>query len=250
MPAPPDAAGPRLRHPLASQPWRRSSWAPRLYQDLDQIFDADLESGSSPDASPRSPSAVRGPPVDHALRAPVGAPCAKLLRWLRSSPGRRLSAGLLCAMAEAAVRLPHPAGAPGRAGTRARAFGLRCPPRLVFSSSPGHAFCADLVLVYVIALPRGARSRPGWRPVLSFGVTATGLVAVALTHLDWRRDVDEPPRPFAPSGSSFSSRRGSPSCSGRVRRPRHSSSRGRSARLLSVVRPSFTISPSAGRIPT
>ena len=63
--------------------------------------------------------------------------------------------------------------------------------QVLFSSLPEtHAFSAlGLVLVFLVATPPArspvARLAAG---VFSFGITATGLVAAAFAHLDWRRD--------------------------------------------------------------
>jgi hypothetical protein len=170
--------------------------APRLFQHLDQVFDADLGVWSIAFTRPtaRLPYYTVHPLITLYV-LPWGSALRELLRWFGVHPAGRLAAGLLCALAGGATvgafrllleRL-------GVRASRARWFTLALAlsaTQIVFSSLPeSHAFYAlSLVLVFLVAAPprrsTGARLAAG---VFSFGVTATGLVAVACTHLDWRR---------------------------------------------------------------
>jgi hypothetical protein len=171
--------------------------APRLFRHLDQLFDADLGVWAVTLTRPgaRLPHYMVHPLITLFL-VPWGVALRELLRWGGVHLAGRLAAALLCALAGGATvgafrllleRL-------GVRTSRARAFTLvfaLSATQLVFSSLPEtHAFSAlGLVLVFLVSAPPRrsllARVAAG---VFSFGVTATGLVAVAFTHLDWRRD--------------------------------------------------------------
>jgi hypothetical protein len=169
--------------------------APRLFRHLDQVFDADLGVWAITLTRPggRLPHYMVHPLITLFV-LPWGIALRELLRWAGVHLAGRLAAGLLCALAGGAAvgafrllldRL-------GVSAPRGRAFTLvfaLSASQVVFSSLPEtHAFSVlSLVLVFLVAATPGrplARLAAG---VFSFGITATGLVAVALTHLDWKR---------------------------------------------------------------
>ena len=171
--------------------------APRLFEQLDQLFDADLGVWTIALTHPgaRLPYYTVHPLITLFV-LPWGSALRELLRWFGVPAAGRLAAGLLCALAGGAS-----AGAfrllLGRLGVRPRwargfasAFALSA-TQVVFSSLPeSHAFSTlGLVLVFLsAAAPGRARCARLAAGVFSFGVTATGLAAVAFSHLDWRRD--------------------------------------------------------------
>ncbi len=171
--------------------------APYMYHRLDQVLDADLSVWA---ISLSRPGARLQHYMVHPLITlfvlPWGIALREALRWLGVRMAGRLAVALLCALAGGATvgafrllleRL-------GVRSSRARAFTVAfalSATQIVFSSLPeSHAFSAlSLVLVFLVAAPpvRSAAVRLA-AGVFSFGVTATGLVAVALTHLDWRQE--------------------------------------------------------------
>jgi len=181
----------------AALAWTFFTQAQRLFVHLDQLFDADL--GVWTIALTR-PSARLQHYMVHPLITlfvlPWGIALRELLRWCGVRLAGRLAAALLCAVAGGATvgafrllleRLGVRA-AWARVFTLAFAFSAT---QVVFSSVPeSHAFSAlSLVLVFAVAAsPRPAPVARLAAGVFAFGTTATGLVAVALAHLDWRRD--------------------------------------------------------------
>ena len=171
--------------------------APRLFRHLDRVFDADLGVWTAilTRSTARLPHYMVHPLITLFV-LPLGIALRELLRWGGVHLAGRLAAGLLCALAGGATvgafRLLLE-----RLGVRtawARAFTLvfaLSATQVLFSSLPEtHAFSAlGLVLVFLVATPPArspvARLAAG---VFSFGITATGLVAAAFAHLDWRRD--------------------------------------------------------------
>lgn len=179
------------------------SRAPRIFDYLDQVFDADLGLWTIYLTHLKGPF-FHNPvhPLIPLLLLPWGAALRELLRWCGVEMAGRLAAGLLCAVAGGATvgafRLLLEGLGVGAA--RARAFTLvfaLSATQVVFSSLPeSYAFSAlTLVIVFWTATPPrrslAARLSAG---VVSFGVTTTNLVAVALAHLDWRRDGQRAPR--------------------------------------------------------
>ena len=181
----------------AALAWTFFTQTPRLFHHLDQLFDADLGvwTFTFTRSTGRLPHYMVHPLITLFV-LPWGIALRELLRWLGVHLAGRLAAGLLCALAGGATvgafRLLLE-----RLGVRAawaRAFTLAfalSATQIMFSSLPeSHAFSAlSLVLVFLVAAPPGrgpvTRLAAG---VFSFGVTATGIVAVAVAHLDWRRD--------------------------------------------------------------
>lgn len=171
--------------------------APRLFDHLDQVFDADLGLWTIYLTHLDGPF-FHNPvhPLIPLLLLPWGAALRELLRWCGVEMAGRLAAGLLCAVAGGATvgafrllleRL-------GVGAARGLAFTLvfaLSATQVVFSSVPeSYAFSAlTLVLVFwTAASPRRSAAARLAAGVFSFGVTTTNLVAVALAHLDWRRD--------------------------------------------------------------
>jgi hypothetical protein len=170
---------------------------PALFRHLDLAFDADLGVWSI--VLTRSTSRLpyyTVHPLITLIVLPWGMVLRQLLRWAGVHLAGRLAAALLCALAGGAAvgafrlllnRL-------GVRRSRGRAFTLvfaLSATQIVFSSLPEtHAFSAlGLVLVFLVAAsPGGSLARRLAAGVFSFGITATGLVAVGLTHLDWHRD--------------------------------------------------------------
>lgn len=175
--------------------------APRLFAELDQAFDADLGSWTIDLARPQGPhQRTQVHPISVLLLNPLGTTLKEPLRAAGVELAARLAASLLCAAAGGAtvaaflvllgrlgVRLP-----------RARVWALlfaTSATQLVFSSLPeSYAFSAcSLVLVFAVAAGRApsaaARILAG---VLSFGITATNLVAVGVAS------AFAPDEPWAP----------------------------------------------------
>jgi len=169
--------------------------APRLFDHLDQLFDADLGTWAIALTRPHGPHGLNlVHPLIPLLLLPWGTALRELLRWCGVEMAGLLAAGLLCALAGGAAvgvfrllleRL-------GVGATRARAFTLAfalSASQIVFSSVPeSYAFSAlSLVLVFwTSASPRRSPAARLAAGVFSFGVTATNLVAIALAQLDWR----------------------------------------------------------------
>ena len=169
--------------------------APRLFAELDQAFDADLGSWTIDLARPQGPhERTQVHPISVLLLNPLGSALKALLRAAGIPLAARLAAALLCALAGGAaagafrVLLGRLGVGGGQAWLWTLLFGTSA-SQLVFSSLPeSYAFSAlSLVLVFAVA----ARPAPALacRPlaacrlvagVLSFGVTATNLVAVAI----------------------------------------------------------------------
>lgn len=176
--------------------------APRLFDHLDQAFDADLGLWTiylTRLSGPFFHNPVH--PLIPLLLLPWGASLRELLRWCGVEMAGRLAAGLLCAVAGGATvgvfrllleRL-------GVGSARARGFTLvfaLSATQVVFSSLPeSYAFSAlGLVLVFwTAASPKRSPAARLAAGVFAFGVTATNLVAVVLGHLDRRRDGQRAP---------------------------------------------------------
>ena len=168
-----------------------------MFHRLDQVFDADLAVWAITLTRPtaRLPHYMVHPLITLFV-LPWGIALKELLRWCGVRLAGRLAVALLCALAGGAAvgvfRLLL--GRLGVRTTRARAFTLvfgLSASQIVFSSLPeSHAFSTlSLVLVFlVVAAPGRSSAARLAAGVFSFGVTATGLVAVAFAHLDWRRD--------------------------------------------------------------
>jgi hypothetical protein len=167
------------------------AWAPRLYVELDQAFDADLGSWIVDLARPQGPhSRTAVHPLSVLLLNPAGSGIREVLRALGVPFAARFAASLLCALAGGAavgafrllldrLGVPRP---------RARLFTLvfaLSASQLFFASVPeSYAFSAlSLVVVFLVAA--GPRPAPWARVaagVASFGVTVTNVVAVALAR--------------------------------------------------------------------
>jgi hypothetical protein len=175
--------------------------APRIYRDLDLAFDADLGFWTIDLARAHGPHLrTRVHPLAVLLFNPFGSLLRSVLAALGVESAARLAAALLCALAGAAAvalfrvlldRLLVPAP---HAMLWALVYGLSA-SQVFFSAVPeSYALsAASLVLVFVVA----SSTKPLGRTrvlagVLSFGVTATNLVAVAfarLTALDPREPL-------------------------------------------------------------
>ncbi len=180
--------------------------APRLFDHLDQVFDADLGIWTIALTRPQGPHGQNlAHPLIPLLLLPWGTALRELLRRCGVEMAGVLAAGLLCAVAGGATvgafrllldRL-------GVGAARARAFTVvfaLSATQVAFSSVPeSYAFSAlSLVLVFwTAAPPRRSLAARLLAGVFSFGVTSTNLVAVALAQLDWRRDGRRAPRVVA-----------------------------------------------------
>jgi hypothetical protein len=172
---------------------------PRLFEHLDQLFDADLGLWTIDLARPQGPHTPTSVhPLFMLFFKPLGTFLRRLLRGAGVRLAARLAAALLCAVAGGAAvggfrvlldRLGVPAP---RARPWTLVFALSA-TQIVFSSLPeSFAFSAlSLILVFAVAAgPRPAGAASVVVGVFSFGITVTNLAAVALARassLEWRR---------------------------------------------------------------
>jgi hypothetical protein len=174
-------------------------YAPSLFLDLDEAFEADLGSWTIDLARPQGPHLrTRIHPLSVLLLNPLGSAIRVVLRAAGVGFAARLAAQWLCAIAGAlAVAVFRVLLArTGVSTARARLWTLlfaTSATQVVFSTLPeSYAFSAlSLVTVFAVAAGR----RPAWwarlaAGVVAFGITVTNLVAVAVARmsgLDWRR---------------------------------------------------------------
>jgi hypothetical protein len=172
---------------------------PRLFEHLDQLFDADLGLWTIDLARPQGPHTPTSVhPLFMLFFKPVGTLLRQLLRGTGVRLAARLAAALLCAVAGGAAvgafrvlldRLGVPAV---RARSWTLVFALSA-TQIVFSSLPeSFAFSAlSLILVFAVAAgPRPAGAASVVAGVFSFGITVTNLAAVALARassLEWHQ---------------------------------------------------------------
>jgi hypothetical protein len=171
---------------------------PRLFQHLDQLFDADLGLWTIDLARPQGPHTPTSVhPLFLLFFKPLGTGLRHLLRAFGIRFAARLAAALLCAVAGGAAVgalriLLHRLGvADARARTWTLVFAVSA-TQVVFSSLPESFAFSALSLILVFAVAAGPRPTEAGRVgagVFSFGITVTNLVAVALARLsavDWR----------------------------------------------------------------
>jgi hypothetical protein len=174
---------------------------PRLFEHLDQIFDADLGLWTIDLARPQGPHLrTRVHPLAVLLLNPLGWTLRELLRGAGVRFAARAAAGLLAALAGGTTvglfrALLHRLGiSPGLARAWVLVFALSA-TQIVFSSVPeSFAFSAlGLVLVFAVAAgPRPTEARRTLAGLFAFGITVTNVVAVALARAsawNWRREA-------------------------------------------------------------
>jgi hypothetical protein len=174
---------------------------PRLFAQLDQIFDADLGLWTIDLARPQGPHPrTRVHPLSVLFFNPLGWSLRELFRWGGEPFAARAAAGLLAALAGGAtvgvfrVLLHRLAVPPGRARAWVLVLAFSA-THVVFSSVPESFSFSALSLVVVFAVAAGARPTEAGRTLaglFSFGVTVTNLVAVTLARAaayDWRREA-------------------------------------------------------------
>lgn len=164
---------------------------PRLFEHLDQLFDADLGLwviDLARPQGPHTPTSVH--PLFLLFFKPLGTALRGLLKLAGVGLAARLASGLLCAVAGGAAVgafrvLLHRLGVPAfRARPWTVVFALSA-TQLVFSSLPeSFAFSAlSLILVFVLAAgPRPAGPAAVAAGVFSYGITFTNLGAVVLAR--------------------------------------------------------------------
>ena len=174
---------------------------PRLFEHLDQVFDADLGLLTVDLTRSQGPHARTHV---HPLLVLMFNPFGSTLRWILSRSGvglaGRLAAALVCAAGGAAgvgvfralLRRLDVRSSIARASTLV--FGLSA-TQIVFSSVPESFSLSALSLILVFAVaagPEGAAVSRTAAGVASFGVNIVNLVAVALARaagFDWRGDL-------------------------------------------------------------
>ena len=174
---------------------------PRLFEHLDQVFDADLGLLTVDLTRPQGPhERTHVHPLLVLLFNPLGSALRELLRRSGVDLAGRLAAGLVCAAAGGAAVgafrvLLHRLGVrPGLARACTLVFGLSA-TQIVFSSLPeSFALSAlSLILVFAVAArPRAAEASRTAAGVVCFGVNIVNLAAVALARaaaLDWRGNL-------------------------------------------------------------
>ena len=172
--------------------------SPRLFQHLDQLFDADLGLWTIDLARPQGPHTPTSVhPLFLLFFKPLGTGLRHLLRAFGIRFAARLAASLLCAVAGGAAVgafrvLLHRLGV---SDARARLWTLvfaASATQIVFSSLPESFAFSALSLTLVFAVAAGPRPSEAGRVaagVFSFGITVTNLAAVTLARLsavDWR----------------------------------------------------------------
>jgi hypothetical protein len=182
---------------------------PRLFQHLDQLFDADLGLWTIDLARPQGPHTPTSVhPLFLLFFKPLGTGLRHLLRAFGIRFAARLAAGLLCAVAGGAAVgtfriLLHRLGVPDARGRPWTLVFAMSATQIVFSSLPESFAFSALSLIIVFAVAAGPRSTEAGRVVagvFSFGITVTNLAAVALARfsdLDWRGGIR---RAFAVTG--------------------------------------------------
>ena len=175
--------------------------APRLFEGIDQVFDADLGLLTVDLTRRQGPHArTHVHPLLVLLFNPLGSTLRELLSRSGVQLAGRLAAALVCAAAGGAAVgafrvLLHRLGVrPSLARACTLVFGLSA-TQIVFSSLPeSFALSAlSLILVFVVAAgPRPAEASRTAAGVACFGITVVNLAAVTLARaagFDWRGNL-------------------------------------------------------------
>jgi len=171
---------------------------PRLFEHLDQVFDADLGLLTVDLTRPQGPhERTHVHPLLVLLFNPLGSALRKLLGRSGVDLAGRLAAGLVCAAAGGAAVgafrvLLHRLGVrPGLARACTLVFGLSA-TQIVFSSLPESFALSALSLIVVFTVAAGPQAAEAGRTaagVACFGINIVNLGAVALARaagLGWR----------------------------------------------------------------